>query len=103
MQHGRVVGLVDGAKSRSERAHAGVAIDLQIENLDGQRVAGLRAFDIKWAGQRIVALDHAERVPGFLQHVAEAVERVGVENVAGLQTRHRFSRGEKIFHVVAVY
>src|SRR5208282_1633119 len=100
MQHGRVVCLVNGAKSGSERAHARVAIDLQVENLDGQRVAGLRTLYEKWPGQRIVAFGHAERVAGFPERVPEAVERVGIEDVARLQTSHRLGRGEKILHVV---
>src|SRR5258708_26430260 len=65
MQHGRVVGLVDGAKSGSECAHASIAIDLQVKNLGGERIAGLRALDEKWPGEWIVAFDHAERVPGL--------------------------------------
>ena len=100
MQHGGVVGLVDGAKSGSERAHARVAIDLQIENLDGERVAGLRTLDEKWPAQRIVAFDHAERVPGLLERVPKAVQRIGIQDVARLQMRHRFGRGEHILHVV---
>src|SRR5713226_6797040 len=100
MQHGRVVGLVDGAKSGSERAHASVSIDLQIKNLDGERVPGLRTLDKKWPAQRIVALGHAEGVPGLLEGVPEAVERIGIEDVARLQTRHRFGGSEQILHVV---
>ena len=36
---------------RSERAHARVAVDLLIENLDGRCARGLRAFNEKWPGQ----------------------------------------------------
>src|SRR6202521_2446593 len=64
MQHGGVVGLVDGAKSGSERAHARVAIDLQIENLYGERVPGLRTLDEKWPAQPSCAFEHDERDPG---------------------------------------
>ncbi len=100
MQHGRVVGLVDGAKSGSECAHASIAIDLQVKNLGGERIAGLRALDEKWPGEWIVAFDHAERVPGLLERVPKAVERVGVEDVARLQMRYRFGRREQVLHVV---
>ena len=82
MQHGGVVSLVDGAKSGSERTHASVAIDLQIENLDGERVAGLRTLDEKWPSEWIVAFDHAERVSGLLERVPKAVQRIGVQDVA---------------------
>ena len=99
MQHGRVVGLIERAESGSERADAGVAIDFEIENLDGERVPGLRAFDEKWPGQRIVAFHHAERVAGFPEDVAETIERVGVKNVAGLQMRNRFGRREQVLYV----
>src|SRR5207302_3715864 len=61
MQHGSVIGRIERAKSRSKRAHAGVAIHLQIENLDRQRVPWLRTFDEKWSSQGIVALHHAQR------------------------------------------
>src|SRR5258706_4169524 len=84
MQHGRVVVLVDGAKSGSECSHASIAIDLQVKNLGGERSAGLRALDEKWPGEWIVAFDHAERVPGLLERVPKAVERLGVEDDARL-------------------
>src|SRR4029077_19841514 len=100
MQHGRVVGLVDGAKSGSEATYASVAINLQIENLDGERVAGLRTLDEKWPAQWIVAFDNAERVAGLLERVPKAVQRVGVQDFARLQVRHRFGGGEQILHVV---
>src|SRR5580658_9989074 len=100
MQHGRVVGFVDGAKSGSECAHARVAIDLQIKNLDRKRVTGLRTLNEKWSRQRIVAFDHAERVTRFPEHIPEAVQRVGIQNVARLQPRHRFGGREQILHVV---
>src|ERR1019366_1549440 len=94
MQHGRVVSLVDGAEPRSERAHASVAIDFEIENFDGERVSGLCSLDEKWPGQRIVAFGHAERVPGLLERVPETVQRVGVKDIARLQMRHRFGGGK---------
>src|ERR1700675_844625 len=100
MQHGRVIGFVDRAKSGSECAHARVAVDLQIKNLDSERVAGFGALDEKWPGQRIVAFDHAEHVPRLPKHVSEAVESVGIKDVARFKTRHRFGGGEQILHVV---
>jgi hypothetical protein len=43
------------------------------------------------ASERILQgkLDH---VPGFFKHVAKAVQRIGVENVAGVQPRYRLER-----------
>ena len=99
MQHGRVVGFIEGAESWSECADAGVAVDLQIENLDGERVARFRAFDKEWASEGIVALHHAECVAGLFEDVAETIERVGIENVAGLQMGNRLRRGEEILYV----
>src|SRR5579864_2575692 len=99
MQHGSVVGLVDRAESGSERAHARVAVYLQIEDLYRQRVSGLRALHVKRPGQRIVSRGHAERVARLLQPVAKAVQRIGIQNVTRLQTQNWFSRGKKILHV----
>ena len=42
----------------------------------------------------------AERIARFLNGVAEAIQGVGVENVARLQTRHRRHRSINVFHVV---
>ncbi len=99
MQHGRVVGLIERAKSRRERAHSSIAVHFEFQNLDSQRVARLRPFDKKRPGQRIVALHHAELVPRLLDRVAKAVKRVGVKNVARLQMRDRFRRSEQVLHV----
>ncbi len=73
---------------------------MQIKNLDSERVAGFGALDEKWPGQRIVAFDHAEHVPRLPKHVPEAVESVGIKDVARFETRHRFGGGEQILHVV---
>ncbi len=99
MQHGRVVGLIEGAEAGSEGADAGIAIDIERENLDGERVARLRAFNEKWAGQGIIALDHAEGVAGLAEDVAETIERVGIEDVAGLQVSDGLSGCEEVLHV----
>ena len=99
LQHRRVFGRIDRPESRRERAHTHVPIHLQIENLHSQSVPRLRALDIKRTGQRIVPLRHVERVSGLLQTIAEAVQRVGVEDVAGFQMRHRLRRGKQIFHI----
>src|SRR5260370_32111501 len=82
------MGSVQRSEAGRERAHAGIAIDLQVENLHGQRVPGLGALNEEWPRQRIVTLHHAQRVAGLLQHVAETVERIGIKNIAGLQMRY---------------
>jgi hypothetical protein len=94
MQHRRVVRLVQRAKSRSERAHARIAIHLQIENLHRQRVPRLRSIDEKWPRQRIIPLGHAERIPRLLQRIAKAVERIRIKDVARFDMRHRRDRGK---------
>ena len=99
VEHRRVVGLVERAKAGSERADAGVAIDLQIENFDSERVAGLGAFQVKRPGERVIAFYHAERVAWLFDGVAEAVEGIGVEYVSGLQVGNRLGGGEEILYV----
>src|ERR1700688_4358922 len=69
-QHRRVMRSVGGAKSRRERAHALVAVHLQIENVHDEGVARLRAFDEKRSGERIVAFYEGERIAGLLQRIA---------------------------------
>ena len=100
MQHGGVVGCVERAEARAERADALIAVDLEVENLDGEGVARLRAFDVKGTRERVVPRSHAERVAGFLNGVAEAVEGVGVEDVSGLEVGHRCRSGIDVLHVV---
>ena len=63
----------------------------EIEDLHRERVARLRSFDEKRTGQRIVPTHHAQRVARLLDRVAEAVERVGVENVPGFQMGDGFA------------
>jgi hypothetical protein len=87
------------APNPGANAYAGVAIHLQIENFDGKRIPWLRPFHEKRSGQRIVALRHAERVARFLNGIAEAVKRVGIQNVAGFKVRNRLGCGEQVFHV----
>src|SRR5258708_19912101 len=82
MQHGRVVGLVDGAKSGSECAHASIAIDLQIKNLVAERVAGLRALDGKWPAEWIVSFNHADRVPRPLNPLPQPLARLSPAHLA---------------------
>lgn len=99
MQHGSVIGLVECTECGSECTDTGIAIDLKIENFDGERVAGLRAFHKEWASQGIVAFYHAERVAGLSEDVAEAIERIGIENIAGLEMGDWFGGGEEVLYV----
>src|SRR5260370_42090515 len=91
---------VDRTDTWGKGADAHVAVHLQIENLHRERVAGLCTFNIEGSGERILPFRHAERVARFLNAVAEAVERVGVENVSRLEPSHRLRRGEYVLHVV---
>src|SRR4029077_16317461 len=99
LKHGRVMRTVDRPETRGKRADAHVAVHLQIENLHRERVAGFCALHVERSSKRIVSFGHAERVAWFLKAVAEAVERVGVENVSGLKPRHRLCRGEDVLPV----
>jgi hypothetical protein len=99
MQHRRVVSVVDRSESRSKGTDTRIAINLQVKNFDGEGISGLGTLDVKRARERIVAFCHAEPVAGFLDGVAETVERVGVENVTGVQPSNRLSRGEKPLYI----
>ena len=89
VEHGRVIGGVDRAKSRRQRADALIAVHLDFKKLYRQRIAGLSAIDEKRPGQRIVTRGHAERVARFLDGVTKAVHGIRLKNVAGLQMRNR--------------
>src|SRR5882762_3944970 len=100
LKHRSIMRTVDRTETRGEGADAHVAVHLQIENFHSERIAGLCALHVERSSKRIVSFCHAERVAWFLKAVAEAVERVGVENVSGLKPRHRLCRGEDVLHVV---
>src|SRR5262249_25073488 len=85
MQHRRVVGGVERAEAGAEGTQALIAVDLQIEKFHDERVAGFRAVDEEGTGQRIVAFDEGKRVAGLLDGIAEAIERVSLENIAGMK------------------
>src|SRR5215831_13550765 len=89
VKHGRVIGGVDRAKTGRERADALIAIDLDFKNFYRQRIARLRAIDEKRPSQRIVSGSHAKSVAWLLDGVAEAIHRVGLKDVSGLQMRDR--------------
>ncbi len=76
---------IDGAKTRRKRADTLLAIHLQVEDVNNEGIAGLCTFYIKRTRKRIVAFNEGHAVAGFLQRVAEAVERIGLENVPGLK------------------
>ena len=60
MNHRGVVGGVQRAKSRPQRAKSLVAINLQVQKLNNQRVAGFRTVDEERPRQWIVALDQRQ-------------------------------------------
>ena len=81
LEHWRVVRTAERSEARRKRAHTGIAVNLQIENLHSQRVTRLRTFHVERPCQRIVSLRHAQRVARFAQPVAKAVQRICVENI----------------------
>lgn len=100
MEHGGVVGLAESTETRSECSNALIAVNLQIENVDDERVAGFGAFNEEWTGERIVAFREGERVTRLFDGVTEAIEGVGIKDVAGLQAGHRRSNAEDVLYVV---
>jgi hypothetical protein len=99
-EHGRVVGGVGGAKTGAEGANTLIAIDLEIEDVNDESVAGLGAVNEERAGEGIVDLDVGERVAGLLESVAETVKGVGFENVAGFEMGDGVGGAEGGFDVV---
>ena len=100
LEHRRVVRGADRSEAGREGTDASVSVDLEIEDLDGERVSGLRALNVERTRQRIVALGHAHGVAGLFDAIAETVERVGVEDVSGFQVEDGLGSSEQIFHVV---
>ena len=100
IEHRRVLARVDRAESRADRAHAQVAIHLEVENLHGQRISRLRALDVERPGERVIPVNHAERIGRLLDRIAEAVERIGVENVSRFKASDGLGRAEEVFHRV---
>jgi len=77
-----------------------LAIDLQIEDMNDQRVAGFRTFDIERTGERVISFDERKGIARYLQRVAESVQGVRMEDVAGFESRNGRGRTEEIFHGV---
>ena len=99
-EHGCVVSGIGGAKSGAEGADALVAVNLKIQDVDDESVAGLGAVDEEGAGERIIDLDVGERVARFLERVAETVKGIGFEDVAGLEMGDGVGGAEGGFDVV---
>ncbi len=66
MEHRRVIRLVERPEAWSEGSETLVAINLQVENMDNQGVAGLSALNVKRAGEWLSPLTSACVSPGFL-------------------------------------
>ena len=77
-----------------------MTIDLQIEDMNDQRVAGFRIFNIEGTGERVISFNERKRVARLLERVTEAIQGVRVENVAGFQPGHGGSDTEDVFHGV---
>jgi len=60
------VGGIGGAEAGTEGAYALLAIDFEIEDVDDQSVAGLRAINEERSCEGIVNFDVRERVAGLL-------------------------------------
>jgi hypothetical protein len=84
MEHRGVVGRIERPEAGSESAHAARPVDLEIQDLDHERIARLGALDRERPGQRVVALHLRQAVPGLLDHAAEAVGGPSLEDVARL-------------------
>src|SRR5579859_6064899 len=93
---------VGGAETRRKRAHALVAVHLQIENVHDEGVTGLSTFNKKGASERIVAFYEGERVAGLLQRVAKTIERICFQNISRLQARDRSRSAVNVFYGVDV-
>src|SRR5260370_40168770 len=87
------------AEAWTERPDALFAIHLQIQDVNDQRVAGLRAVDIERTGQWVVSFDQRKRISRLLQRIAETIERVGLQNIAGLHAGHRRRNSEQVLYV----
>ena len=99
-EHGRVVSGIGGAETGAESADALFAVDLEIEDVDDEGVAGLGAVDEERTGERIVDLNVGEGVAGLLECVAEAVEGIGFEDAAGFDVGDGLGGAESGFDVV---
>src|SRR2546423_4442850 len=73
IQHRRVIGGINGPKARRQRANTLIAIYLDLQNLYCQRVARLRAFNVKRAAERIVTGSHVQGVTGLPDGIAETI------------------------------
>src|SRR5713226_1609289 len=100
MEHRRVIGFVEGPEAWRERADALIAVNLQVQNVDNQRVAGFRAFDEKRAGERIVSLDERKSIARILNRVAKTIQRVRFQNIPRTQACNRRRDAEDILHGV---
>src|SRR5437899_2448024 len=100
VQHGGVVRGIDGAKTRGKRADTLLAIHLQVEDVNNERIAGLRTIYIKRTRKGIVAFNEGHAVAGLLQGIAEAVERIGLQNAARFESRDRRRNPENILNVI---
>src|ERR1700729_4123510 len=73
IQHWCVIGRIECAKSRSGSANALIAIHVEPNRIDSDRIAGLSPVDIERAGERIVAFGHRKSVAGLANSVAKAI------------------------------
>src|SRR6266481_9979242 len=68
--------------------------------MNNQRVPGFRTFDVERTGKRIISFDEHKGIARLLQRIAETVQRVRVEDIAGLESRNGRSGTEEVFYGV---
>lgn len=100
LEHGSVVRGIGRAKTGTKGTNTLLAIDLKVEDVDDESVAGLGAVDKERAGERIIDFDVGEGIARLLQSVAKAVERVGFEDRTGFEVSDRIGGTEGGFDVV---
>ena len=99
-EHRRIMRGVYRSEAWRKRAYTLLAIDLQIEDMNNQRVAGFRIFNIEGTGERVISSNEGKRVARLLERVTEAIQGIRVENVAGFQPGHGGRDTEDVFHCV---
>ena len=82
-EHRRIMRGVYRSEIWRKRAYTLLAIDLQIEDMNNQRVAGFRIFNIEGTGERVISLGHAERIARLLDGIAKAIRCIGFQDVTG--------------------
>jgi hypothetical protein len=100
VEHGCVAGGIQRAETGRQRPHAKIAVHSQVQKMDDQRIARFGAINVKRAGERVIALHQRERIAGLADGIAEGVERIRLQDVAGMKMGHGPSYSIDVFHIV---